>query len=91
MKTFLLVIVLGLSPQQDATGEQHVAVIVPDMATCQTLRSAFVYAVEIVGNEAKNTPVNGEFVDPFVEFDEPEPDVRSPLEVLDVRCEVHDG
>lgn len=96
MKTFLLVIVLGLPPQQPTdSGEQHIAVIMPDEATCQVLRTAFVYAVNITTKQAMNTvalEAEGYTIDPFADLDEPtaDDDLRLPLEVLEVRCEVHE-
>ena len=92
MKTVLLIIVLALPAEQEGRGEQHVAVVMPDEATCEVLRTAFVYAVNIVANTAQNTPVASEegYVDPFEKYDEPK-DVRIPLDVHEVRCEVHEG
>ena len=78
MKTFLLVIVLTLSEGV----EQHVAIIMPDEATCEALRDAYVYAVDI---RKKSPPVEGDgFEDPFWKY---QPDIRTPINVDEVRCE----
>lgn len=75
MKTFLLVIVLTLAPGV----EQHVAIIMPDEETCEALREAHVYAVDIRIDVPE--VING-FADPFTE-----PDIRTPINVEEVRCE----
>lgn len=78
MKTFLLVIVLTLSEGV----EQHVAIIMPDEETCEALREAYVYAVDI----RKGFPPVDEdgFEDPFWKF---QPYIRTPINVDEVRCE----
>ena len=75
MKTFLLVIVLTLAEGVD----QHVAIVMPDEETCEALRDAYVYAVNIDIDVPK--VIDG-FADPFTD-----PDVRTPITVEEVRCE----
>jgi hypothetical protein len=70
MKTFLLVIVLTLAPGV----EQHVAIIMPDEETCEALRYAYVYAVDI----RKEFPLVDEDGQPYI---------RTPIDVDEVHCE----
>jgi hypothetical protein len=75
MKTFLLVIILTLSEGV----EQHVAIVMPDEETCEALRDAYVYAVDIHSDVPE--VIDG-YADPFTD-----PDVRTPINVEEVRCE----
>jgi hypothetical protein len=80
MKTFLLVIVLTLS----SGTEQYVAIIMPDEETCETLREAYVYAVDV---RNKFPRVVDGLEDPFWDLDD---DIRTPINVDEVRCEMHE-
>lgn len=51
MKTWLLIIVL-LAP---SNVERHVAIIMPDEETCESIRELFVYAVDI--QPPRRTPI----------------------------------
>lgn len=51
MKTFLLVIVLS-SPNVERL-EQHVAIIMPDEATCETVSNAYVHAAMVTEDDER--------------------------------------
>ena len=78
METWLLAISLTVG----SGAEQHVAIIMPDEETCEALRDAHVYAVDI----RKGFPLVDEdgYEDPFWKF---QPYIRTPIDVDEVRCE----